>query len=582
MGSIVFHTQSNKRKNRVNSEKLFEFENFAVPDSMIKTLSGAFRDNIRIFLQNFAEIEEYTVNEMPVWCTSLFSENEGVFPLYTMEETVRNSIDPLCHHCDLSGWGHHFICKRKYHLIIPAKENWNEPLDEDFAEIQSHSLYGLIHCNGYGHLIRINGLKNKSRFFAADDSMEFWDRLCTVLRTRKISAIHVSRKEAVQLSLIHGVAYGEPWYEKWGYKFSGGVPGITEQFNSAILFLSSLRIDTIISDFKNKSHVRRLREMIEIYRKLSDKPLITISDLLNFMLAFESRIPTGNSNACSFDSGIGETPMGLETFVDIMTKDCRWSARRLEEVLFVIIDQLKKHKANNLERERGISRQELRDEARKSIGDTGLIDFVLKSIKCFAVDNQIVSRAINPFSRLAEFTIHETQQGTCIGRGFDLSQDVRFLCDNVLSGYSETRVVLCSNSFVKEWPLKGETMSQMKLTCKVLPTFDELETQFTRPSSPGEIVVVEPWITIGDLKMVAQWALRDTYCIMDEFVVSQIGGLRKIDDEKVLRNTVNDGAQVWVRGYGLDWATSLKYEDGAWPEMQGMSFAAFCSIIEQI
>lgn len=84
------------------------------------------------------------------------------------------------------GWGHHFVCKRKYHLIIPAKENWNEPLDEDFAEFESHKLYGLIHCNGYGHLICINGLKSNSKFFTADDSMEFWDRLCTVLKARFI------------------------------------------------------------------------------------------------------------------------------------------------------------------------------------------------------------------------------------------------------------------------------------------------------------------------------------------------------------------------------------------------------------
>lgn len=53
---------------------------------------------------------------------------------------------------DFVGWGHHFVCKRKYHFIIPAKENWNEPLDLDFAELDSHKLYGLVHCNGYGHL----------------------------------------------------------------------------------------------------------------------------------------------------------------------------------------------------------------------------------------------------------------------------------------------------------------------------------------------------------------------------------------------------------------------------------------------
>lgn len=85
-----------------------------------------------------------------------------------------------------AGWGHHFVCKRKYHLIIPAKENWKEPLDEDFALFEGLKLYGLIHCNGFGHLLCINGLKYNSKFFGADDSMEFWDRLCTVLRVRFI------------------------------------------------------------------------------------------------------------------------------------------------------------------------------------------------------------------------------------------------------------------------------------------------------------------------------------------------------------------------------------------------------------
>lgn len=83
-----------------------------------------------------------------------------------------------------AGWGHHFVCKRKYHLIIPPKEYWNEPLAEDFDEIEGHYLHGLIHCNGYGHLLCANGLKNSSKFFGADDSMEFWDRLCSVLKAR--------------------------------------------------------------------------------------------------------------------------------------------------------------------------------------------------------------------------------------------------------------------------------------------------------------------------------------------------------------------------------------------------------------
>ncbi|KAK6122436.1 hypothetical protein DH2020_043827 [Rehmannia glutinosa] len=557
MASIVFHRPSNKRKNRVNSDKLFDFGNFAIPESMNTTLSGAFRDNIRNFLQNFAEIEEYTVHEKPVWNTSLFSEKEGVFSLYTVEETVENSIDPFCDLCELSGWGHHFVCKRKYYFIIPAKNDWNTPLDEDFALYDSHYLYGLIHCNGYGHLICINGLKNNSNLFTADDSMELWERLCTLLKARSIAAHCFSRTEAIDRILIYGAAYGKSWFEKWGYKFSSGSPGTTEhKYNAEIRSLSSLSLDKLISDFKKKKSTIRVQEMIEMYRKLSETPLVTISDLFKFVLVFQSRIRTDNSNGCMFNSETGECPMGFQTFVNSMTKDCRWSAKRLENVLFVIIDQLKEHKPN------GMSRQELRDESRKCIGDTGLIDFVLKSIKCFAVDNQIIRRSVNPLSRLTEFTICEISS---IGPGLNLTKDLQFLTKNVLAaGYSETQVILASNHFVKEWPVvTGKIVDQsMKLICKVLPSFDEMETELKRRLSPGEVVVVEPWITIADLKMVAQCALRDTYCIMDEFEVDQIGGLRKIEDEKVLFSVLEPGAQVWVRGHGLDLHTELRYEDG--------------------
>lgn len=361
--------------------------------------------------------------------------------------------------------------------------------------------------------------------------------------------------------MIHGVAYAKSWLGTWGYKFSGGSPGITEQkYNAAIRFLSKFSLDIIISDFTNKRNIKRIKELIEMYRKISAKPLFTISDLLKFMLVFESRIPMDAYNTCKFDSETGESPMGYEILVDSMTKNCRWPARRLENVLFVIVDLLKEHKANNAERECGMSRQELRDGARKSIGDTGLIDFVLKSIKCFAVDNQIIRRSINPFSRLTEFTIDEISPG---GPHYNLYRDVWFLYENVLAGYPETQVILNSNHFVKDWPIKGEIVNQsMMLTCKVLPSFDELESELTRRLSPGEVVVVEPWITIGDLRMVAQCALRDTYCVMDEFEVSQIGGLRKIDDEKVLCGTLEPGSEVWVRGHGLDLSTRLRYEDG--------------------
>lgn len=70
----------------------------------IDGFSGPFRDNIRMFLQEFATIEDYTLCGFPIWSTWLISNSTGsVFPLYTIEETTQLSIHPFCDHCKLSG-----------------------------------------------------------------------------------------------------------------------------------------------------------------------------------------------------------------------------------------------------------------------------------------------------------------------------------------------------------------------------------------------------------------------------------------------------------------------------------------------
>ncbi|XP_051145061.1 PHD finger protein At2g01810-like [Andrographis paniculata] len=564
MASIVFN-KNNKRKNRINSENLFEFKNFAAPGSVDNPLPGAFRDNIRVFLQNSSEIEDYTVNGMLVWCTPCVAGDNGVFPLYTIEETVQNSAgQPFCSHCESAGWGHHFVCKRKYHFIIPAKEHWEEQLDWDLEEIRYHNLYGLIHCNGYGHLICVNGLKNNSRFFSADDSMRCWDYLCTVLKARSISACHATKREAIELSLFHGIAQGTPWFGKWGYKCVGGKCSEVKEgkYDAALEFLSSLSLEKLVRDFKNTRNMKRIIDLIETCRKFSGKPLVTLSDLLKYMLATESRTPSRDASIFTkTNSETKEIPMRFETFLGVMMRDCRWSAKRLEDVLFVIVDLLKQQKEDYGEMGRGMSRQELRDEARKSIGDTGLIDFVLKSIRCFAVGNQVITRAVNPSSRLTEFNIYEYSPETGAHLGLSLSEDLMFLYENVLELYPDTHVVT-NSTFVKDWPIqRGIINYSMELLCKVLPTFDELETELNRRLPPGEIVVANPQMTISHLKMAAQWALRDTYCIMHDFMATQIGGLRKIEDEEVLNTIFEPGSLVWVRGTGLDLNTHLRYED---------------------
>nr|GLL32329.1 PHD finger protein MALE MEIOCYTE DEATH 1-like [Ipomoea trifida] len=682
MASTLIEACKTRRRNR----RPFRFEEFAMPGT-IDGLSGAFRENIRFFLQEFAVLEDYIVAGMPLWSTWFITASNGaVFPLYTIEETVQHSPEPFCDHCKFAGWGHHYVSKRRYHLIVPANANWEKPLTSNCLEIGSHILHGLIHCNGYGHLLCINGVREDSHSLPATHFMDFWDRLCTALKTRKVSVFDVSMKGGMELRLLHGVTYGMSWFGKWGYKFNRGSFGVTEQkYKIAIDYLQSLGLDKILNDFK-KSHSgrRKIKQVIDKYREMSENPLITISELLQFKLSLKCRASNQNKTKlaeayhyCSSKSNAQDNdtnPMSVKTFLNILVKsDCRWPARRLEFVLVVIVNLLKEKKANESSENAGMmTRQELRDGIRKCIGDTGLIDFVLKSIRCFALGTHIVRRTTNPTTKLLEFTIDEAAKETTEvarfpfldennecrwdegrlkqaaeaivdilkthnGNGsmsrkelrdkarehvrdtglidfllksmnnsvvgnhvvyrsrnsltkrieflihdfedsssgeesIDIYADVKLLYDNVLLGYpgldsviSATQVILDSKQFVKEWVFQDQEnrMESMPLTCQVLPSFDELETELTRPLSPGEVVVVPGCITIGELKKVAQSALRDTYCIMENFVVKQIGGLKGIEDERVLMCTVSSEAHVWVRGCGLDLGTEMRYQDGS-------------------
>lgn len=493
----------------------------------------------------------------------------------------------------------------------------------------------------------------------------------------------------MELRLLYGVAYGQSWFGKWGYKFGRGSYGVTEdQYNKAINTLSTLDLNKIMVHFKNNRQGRVIHQIINRYRGFSETELVTISDLLQFMLDFKSRA----NNNCSKHSSrkihqcgsqTEDNPISIAAFVSSLgSTDCRWPSKRLEnaiEVIFNLLngstdfvmslgelrdgarqcigdaglidyvlksieciaagDQILRRSVNpstklveftinhvakrtdssaesesatflssvakfdsrwppqrlehvakvvwNILREvkgiksgkTGLSRQELRDFARQFVGDTGLIDYVLKSIHGSIMGDQIVRRSRNPSTKTVEFSIQDILDRSEVEHvvglsglesAFDVDGDVLFLYKNVLLGYPESnpvssaaRTVLDTKHFVKEWEIMEKMNDHlMTLTCRVLPSFDELETELTRPLPPGELVVVPPWITIGELRVAAQCALRDTYCIMDRFDVRQIGGLRGIEDGRVLSCVVEPGAQVWVRGCGLDLDTKLRYEGG--------------------
>lgn len=102
-----------------------------------------------------------------------------------------------------SGWGNHLICNKKYHFLLPSKDtvsaclsfegNASNTMDSlaskcNFIELQGHTMHGVFHSNGFGHLLCINGAETGSDL-AGYQIMEFWERLCTGLRARFVSSL---------------------------------------------------------------------------------------------------------------------------------------------------------------------------------------------------------------------------------------------------------------------------------------------------------------------------------------------------------------------------------------------------------
>ncbi|KAI9118184.1 hypothetical protein K1719_010516 [Acacia pycnantha] len=532
-------------KKRKRLPKVFRFHSFADPGCPISP-NGPFRDNIRLFLQECGELEDFQIQGMPLWTTGLIHEKSNcVTPLYTIEENVCHSSHPFCDHCRCAGWSGHFVSKRRYHFIIAAD---NKPLTEGFLDDQSHLLHGMIHSNGYGHLLCINGIEGGSKFLSGRELMDLWDRICTILRTRKIAVEDTSKKRSMDLRLLHGVAYGHSWFGRFMLTVKSRTPSPPKR---VIVSITGPPSSTFCSKHTTRFAMSRkqcpLKEKSVRYKKFTSA---------------------------------------------VANMDSRWPSRRLEYAAQVIVDALKENKANS-SGSGGMTRQDVRDAARLHIGDTGLLDYVLKSLNNMIVGNYIVRRMVNPTTRILEYNIHEhgneskspqPHPGLKVFNsiepppaeseqvpGIDVYSDVAYLYKNVLLGFPDSeqvdlavQTILDSRHFVKEWLLVDEIEQVLTFICHLIPNFVDEKPEFmNREVSAGEIVTVPLHATVGDLKQAAESALRDTYSIADGFMVLEITELAGISDEEVLFGVVESGVDLRIRGIGSNMLTPLKYQGGS-------------------
>lgn len=390
-------------------------------------------------------------------------------------------------------------------------------------------------------------------------------------------------------------------------------------YNAAIEALSSLELEEVLQYFSKTICHKEIKQIIRYYRDMSETQLITIKDLLRFMLTIKSRAPPppppkktvtfaappppaatttafGSRNSTRIAISTKPNPTKEKSVrykkfsTAVANMDSRWPARRLEYAAQVIVDALKENKARS-SGSGGMTRQDVRDAARLHIGDTGLLDYVLKSLNNVIVGNYVVRRMVNPTTRILEYNIHEAGNGFKAPElepelkivladppsdsdqvpGIDVYSDVVYLYKNVLLGYPDSepvdlaaQTILDSRHFVKEWALIDEVEQVLTFMCRLRPNFvDNIKSEMNKEVAPGEIVMVPLHSTVGDLKQAAETALRDTYCIAERVMVTEISELVGESDEEVLFGVVQSGVEVGVRGIGIDLDTPLKYQGGA-------------------
>ncbi|XP_004304762.1 PREDICTED: PHD finger protein MALE MEIOCYTE DEATH 1-like [Fragaria vesca subsp. vesca] len=476
--------RTTRKRLRPCSNHSYELTTFCQPGRPISP-TGPFQDNVVVFLQQCAELTDFRVQGMSVWFTLLRSR-ECLVPLFTIEETVDNSKTEFCDHCLSTDWSNHFVSKRKYHIIIPKDNCWTKPLNDSILEDTTHLLHGMIHCDGIGHLLCINGLKGGSEHFCGREIMDLWDRICTNLRTRKITVEDFSKKRSMELRLLHGIAYGHAWFGRWGYRFCYGSFGVAEEtYERALDILSSIELEKIIQDFSDMEQCEELKRIIHCYKHWSESSLVTIKDLLKFMLTVKAGIPapkkvkmpllrTASLSSCTAHR------IKPKLFADVIRhRSGRHPARRLKIAADVIVHVLRENEKKGFVNGE-MARQDLRDATllhsqRRGlpVRDIGLLDNVISKLDNVIIGNHIVCRTLHTLPRtkikIWKYTVHDLpgvysekelppQSLPSQALVPDVYSDVLYLYKNVLLAYPEsklvelaTQVVLNTRHFVKEY-----------------------------------------------------------------------------------------------------------------------------------
>ncbi|KAL3370071.1 hypothetical protein AABB24_007220 [Solanum stoloniferum] len=585
-------SRSKKRKRNNNERVLFKFKNFGEQGFPTEFIGCNFDQNIKLLLE-FAQQENGSI-----WSFQLEVHRHPpmhVF-LFVVEEQVELSLNPHCKHCQYIGWGNNLMCNKKYHFLLPSKDTIGACVEGgggqkykyktdsnnniggeiiksklNLIEIEGHMMHGVFHSNGFGHLLCVNGSLETptSSDLPGHSIMDFWDRLCIGLRARKVSLRDISTKKGMDLRLLNTLAYGEPWFGRWGYKFGRGSFGVTQEtYQNAINALQNMPLALLAHHHVGIININEILIVLSRYQMLSGHSLVTLCDAFHFMLELKSRIPKENNNLTSCYPGL------------LVDTTCRWSPKRVEMAIRVVVEALKRAEL------RWVSRQEVRDAARAYIGDTGLLDFVLKSLGNHIVGKYLVRRCLNPVTKVLEYCLEDISKAfPKQDQGFrvndskgkqqykitwvQLMKDIYFLYNNILkehkglmSNYTgvfatiptASRIILDTKYFLKEYKEVSEPDSRIeadksKIYCAImLATKDGFGVE-EKVMTPFECFLMRKDVAFDELKIEVEKTFGDMYLGLRNFTTRSINNLMSpISGIELVFNVMKPGSKIVLGG----------------------------------
>ncbi|XP_020106701.1 PHD finger protein At1g33420-like [Ananas comosus] len=567
----------------------------------VEFFRGPFRENVRAFLSRRARIApppraaSATAAEserLVTWRIAFrVGKMDGGFAqdaaaaveLDVVEEDVARSSKIYCEHCRVTGWSGHPVCRTRYHFIIRNNNNLLRPtckycgLTEDLFstrcssckhEISSdvlgdgeyfqldnpgHLLHGVVHANGYGHLLRINGREGGSKILTGCELMSFWDRLCKLLCVRKITVMDVSKKFSMPYRLLHAVAAGHSWYGEWGYQFGSGSFGTTvEDYQKAVDALSTVPLSPFFSH--TRAPRSRLQNTIAFYQSLSNRPLVTVRDLfccVAELLRYALEQKPSEAKKKRFDMR-----------EEIM---CRWPKEDVGRGFEAMVKVLRAS-----DQSLWVGLRALKGTLSRSVDPPELLDFILKSLAGRLTDDgMVVAARCNAETNSIEYRLEAITKGSSLAQNplrpsvEHLIRDLKFLfdalvnpetmhCYNPRATYESARSsalkLLDCKQCIKHYDSTVDFVpphpSTLRIWCHVVIA----DQSNNHSSPPAELLVLPSTATVADLKAKATKAFSETYLIFKTFRAEQLLDFKSADEAMTLELLLGSCSSVRVVG----------------------------------